>query len=133
MKSLYLFLTMILASGFASAKATSDAGDEPKKIIECGIYHVYQDKYASAFKGIIHLEHRYRMVNSDSKEEMNIDFKSHSEGADLSAVEIYEHNPATGAAIKYRKLSIVSWNHLFYMDVTESTGIKSKINCSVVH
>jgi len=129
MNLLKLFLTVSLISVVTLARATSDAGDEPKNIAKCGVYDLFQYKHVTLFQGIIHKEHRYQIVNNISKETMNVEFQSHSEGATLKATEIYEHNPTTGAASKYRKLSIVSWNDLFYIELLENTGAKSKVNC----
>lgn len=129
MNLLKLFLTISFASIVTFARATSDAGDEPKNIAKCGVYDLFQYKHVTLFQGIIHKEHRYQILNNLSKETLNVEFQSHSEGATLKATEIYEQNPTTGAALKYRKLSIVSWNDLFYIEVAESTGAKSKMNC----
>lgn len=130
MNSIKLFAVLILISLISAANATSDAGFEPKKIAQCGSYSLLQYKYVTFFGGgIVHSENRYELAEQDPKDTINVEFKSHSEGADLEATQVYEYNPRTGAAIQYRKLSIHSWGKLFYMDIAESNGGKSKINC----
>lgn len=132
MTILKLISTIILVSVISSANATLGIGDEPKLIAKCDHYQLFQYKHATFFSGVLHMEHRYQLINGVSKETLYTEFESHSEGANIKATEIYEHNPNTGAAIKYRKLSIVSWNNLFYMDVAENSGTQTKLNCTVV-
>tara|TARA_B110001454_G_scaffold158569_1_gene147880 strand:+ start:17545 stop:17940 length:396 start_codon:yes stop_codon:yes gene_type:complete len=131
MKILNTLVLTLLISLLSEAMATSDAGFESKKVAQCGPYSLLQYKYAVGFgRGIIHFENRYELEGATLKESVNLEFKSHSEGADLEGIEIYEYNPKTGAAIKYRKLSIHSWGKLFYMDVLENDGSKSRIECN---
>lgn len=132
MKNLKLFMLSLMASSAVLANATSDAGFEPKKVAQCGTYSLYQYPYATFFSGIVHKEHRYEIVNEATQERMNSSFESHSEGAKLSATEIYQHDPTTGAAIKYRKLEINSWMGMFDLAITESSGGKTKANCTPV-